>query len=136
MAKALFARSPTVAPSAPLVVHYSFTGDGADFRRNLCVVPKGYSVASAKFTCTTTIALDPADYWTFSITSTAGTIPLTGSKATTTVMTANAIYSVDGLAAGQGLAADTLLEFKAVKSGNGADLAMNHLGVTLWLQPA
>ena len=136
MASALLARSPTVVPAAPVVVVFSALGTSASFRRNIATVPKGFSIASAKLTCSTTIALDPADYWTFSITSTAGTVPLTDSKATTTVMTADTAYSVAGLAAGTRLAADTVVEFKAVKSGNGADLSANHLGVTLWLQPA
>ena len=136
MASALLARSPTVVPAAPVVVVFSALGTSASFRRNIATVPKGFSIASAKLTCSTTIALDPADYWTFSITSTGGTVPLTGSKATTTVLTAGTLYSLTGLAAGQALAADTMLELNYVKAGNGADQSASNLHVTVWLQPA
>lgn len=136
MAKALFARSPTVDPQAPIPICINALGGAATGRRNIGVAKKGWSVVSAYITSDVTIALDPADYWTFSITSTGGTVPLTGSKATTTVLTAGTLYSLTGLAAGQALAADTMLELNYVKAGNGADQSASNLHVTVWLQPA
>lgn len=136
MAKAKFDRSPTVVPQAPIPIAITVLGGSATGRRTIGVVKKGWSVVSAQLSVSSTIALDPADYWTFSVTSTGGTVPLTGTKATTTVMTAGTIYSVDVVAAGQALAADTLLELNYVKAGNAADQSAVYLSCTVWLQPA
>lgn len=136
MAKAKFDRSPTVVSQAPITMTLTYVGAAGSGRRTIGIAKKGWSVVEAQLTSSATIALDPADYWTFSITSTGGTVPLTGSKATTTVLTAGTIYTLTGLAAGQALAADTLLEFNYVKSGNGADQSASVFNVTVYLQPA
>lgn len=136
MAKAKFDRSPTVVSQAPIPVTVTVLAGSATGRRYIATVKQGWSIVAAKFVSGTTIALDPADYWTFSVTSTGGTVPLTGTKATTTVMTAGTIYSVDGLPAGQALAADTVLELDYAKSGNGTDLSAVYITCTVWLQPA